>query len=75
MVFFFVFFLIDIFFHCSGTAGHGSLLLDDTAGEKIRFLIDKFMDLRAKEKERLKQNPNLTIGDVTTINLTQIMVH
>ncbi|XP_012135922.1 aminoacylase-1 [Megachile rotundata] len=56
---------------CAGTPGHGSLLLDNTAGEKIRVIIDRFMDFRAKEKEKLK-NPKLQLGDVTTINLTQL---
>ncbi|CAK9818073.1 Acy1 [Anthophora quadrimaculata] len=56
---------------CAGTPGHGSLLLDNTAGEKIRVIIDRFMDLRAKEKEKLK-DPKIQLGDVTTINLTQL---
>nr|BAN21243.1 aminoacylase, putative [Riptortus pedestris] len=58
--------------HCPGTPGHGSLLLPDTAGEKVRYVIDKFMDFRAKEKEKLDTNPALSIGDVTTINLTRV---
>ncbi|CAL7942683.1 unnamed protein product [Xylocopa violacea] len=56
---------------CSGTPGHGSLLLDNTAGEKIRFIIDRFMDLRTKEKEKLKDS-KIQLGDVTTVNLTQL---
>ncbi|XP_033327279.2 aminoacylase-1 [Megalopta genalis] len=56
---------------CNGTPGHGSLLLDNTAGEKVRTIIDRFMDLRAKEKEKLKDG-KLKLGDVTTINLTQL---
>lgn len=56
---------------CTGTPGHGSLLMDDTAGEKIRTIIDRFMDLRASEKEKLK-DPKKKLGDVTTVNLTQL---
>ncbi|XP_076236670.1 aminoacylase-1 [Calliopsis andreniformis] len=56
---------------CSGTPGHGSLLVDSTAGEKLRTIIDKFMDLRAKEKAKLK-DPKIQLGDVTTVNLTQL---
>ncbi|XP_031829899.1 aminoacylase-1 [Nomia melanderi] len=56
---------------CNGTPGHGSILLDNTAGEKIRVIINRFMDLRAKEKEKLK-NPKIQLGDVTTVNLTQL---
>uniref|UniRef100_A0A1B6D3W7 N-acyl-aliphatic-L-amino acid amidohydrolase n=1 Tax=Clastoptera arizonana TaxID=38151 RepID=A0A1B6D3W7_9HEMI len=58
--------------HCPGTPGHGSLLLDNTAGEKLNIVIEKFMARRAEEKKKLKDNPELTIGDVTTINLTMI---
>ncbi|XP_015601139.1 aminoacylase-1 [Cephus cinctus] len=60
-----------VWVHCPGTPGHGSLLLDNTAGEKIRVIIEKFMDFRAKEKAKLK-DPKLKVGDVTTVNLTQL---
>lgn len=59
-----------IHFKCSGTTGHGSLLHKNTAGEKLRYLIDKLMDLREHEVKRLENNPELNIGDVTTVNLT-----
>jgi aminoacylase len=59
---------------CNGTAGHGSMLLKETAGVKVRYLIDKFMDLRRHEEQKLENNPELTIGDVTSINLTQMKV-
>lgn len=59
-----------IHFHCSGTTGHGSLLHRNTAGEKVRLIVDRFMDLRAAEVAKLAQNPALTVGDVTTVNLT-----
>lgn len=54
---------------CSGNPGHGSLLLDNTAGEKIRVIIDRFMDFRAKEKAKL-EDPKIQLGDITSINLT-----
>lgn len=62
----------QIQFLCRGQAGHGSLLLKNTAGEKIHYLIDKFTKLRKGEAEKLESNPKLTIGDVTTVNLTII---
>ncbi|XP_076684716.1 aminoacylase-1 [Andrena cerasifolii] len=55
---------------CSGTPGHGSLLLDNTAGEKIQVIINRFMDFRAKEKKKLKSI--IQLGDITTVNLTQL---
>jgi aminoacylase len=45
------------------------LLLKDTAGEKARILLDRFMDFRANEVKKLENNPALTVGDVTTVNL------
>lgn len=59
-----------IHFKCSGTTGHGSLLHANTAGERIRYIIDRFMDMRAVEVAKLAENPALTVGDVTTVNLT-----
>ncbi|KAG8318651.1 adenylate cyclase [Homalodisca vitripennis] len=57
---------------CSGTPGHGSLLHDNTAGEKLSIVIKRFMERRSEEKAKLRENPNLTLGDVTSINLTMI---
>lgn len=57
---------------CFGTTGHGSLLYENTAGEKIRHVINCFMDYRAEQLAKLKQNPKLSIGDVTTVNLTML---
>lgn len=59
-------------FKISGTAGHGSLLLPHTAGEKLLYILEKMMALRKHQVQRLENNPELNIGDVTTINLTRI---
>uniref|UniRef100_A0A2A4JVA2 N-acyl-aliphatic-L-amino acid amidohydrolase n=1 Tax=Heliothis virescens TaxID=7102 RepID=A0A2A4JVA2_HELVI len=55
---------------CRGEPGHGSLLNSGTAGEKLHYIIDKFMTLRAEEKKRA--GGSVWVGEVTTINLTQI---
>ncbi|XP_063705600.1 aminoacylase-1-like isoform X2 [Culicoides brevitarsis] len=60
------------FFRIRGNTGHGSLLLENTPGEKLRVLLDKMMDFRDQECQKLVNDPNLTVGDVTTVNLTQI---
>lgn len=60
---------IDLQIKCTGTPGHGSLLHENTAGEKMQYIINKFMNWRECEKLKLK-NSNLKIGDVTSINLT-----
>lgn len=58
--------------HCPGVPGHGSLLHENTAVEKVNFIMNKFLALREEEKSKLKANKNLTIGDVTTINITML---
>ncbi|XP_053949830.1 aminoacylase-1A-like [Anastrepha ludens] len=61
-----------IYFQISGTAGHGSLLLKNTAGEKLHYIVNKMMGMREQELQKLENNPEFTIGDVTTINLTRL---
>lgn len=63
-------FLIEIEFQCHGQSGHGSLLHKNTPGEKVHYLINKFMEFRKSEVKKLENNRDLDIGDVTTINLT-----
>lgn len=36
------------------------------------MFLDRMMDYRTEQAEKLKNNPKLTIGDVTTVNLTII---
>lgn len=57
---------------CRGNSGHGSLFVEDTPGKKVQYLINKFMNWRDAEEQKLKNNAELEIGDVTTINLTMI---
>ncbi|XP_017144301.2 aminoacylase-1 [Drosophila miranda] len=61
-----------VYFHISGTSGHGSLLLSNTAGEKLNYIVGKMMAYRKVQVQRLDNNPELCIGDVTTINLTKL---
>ncbi|XP_065155817.1 aminoacylase-1A-like [Atheta coriaria] len=57
-------------FHCPGQPGHGSLLLKDTAAEKLHNLMSKIMQHRAEQVRLLDSDPDLTIGDVMTVNVT-----
>lgn len=57
---------------CVGQAGHGSLMQENSTGEKVQFMINKFMEFRKNEMDKLKNNPNLKMGDVTAVNLTMI---
>ncbi|KAH8382466.1 hypothetical protein KR009_003685 [Drosophila setifemur] len=61
-----------VYFNISGTSGHGSLLLPNTPGEKLNFIVAKMMGLRREQVQRLENNPEMVIGDVTTINLTKL---
>lgn len=65
-------FLAEVTFICNGTAGHGSLLLKNTCGEKVNYILNKMTEFRSREAKKLEENPNLTIGDVTTVNLTML---
>ncbi|XP_026739876.1 aminoacylase-1-like [Trichoplusia ni] len=56
---------------CPGQPGHGSLLTSNTAGERLHHIISQFMGFRAQEKKKVEED-GVWIGDVTTINLTQI---
>lgn len=55
-----------------GNPGHGSRFIEGTAAEKLRTVINRFLDFRQQEKNRLEANPELTLGDVTSVNLTKI---
>lgn len=68
------FLILEFHIHVPGQTGHGSLLLDNTPGEKVTRLLDKIYDFRRVELQRLRNNTRITIGDVTTLNLTQIHV-
>ncbi|KAJ6643776.1 Aminoacylase-1 [Pseudolycoriella hygida] len=59
----------QIEFICNGPTGHASILYEDTAGEKISYVVSKLMEMRKMELERMK-NESLPYGKVTTINLT-----
>ncbi|BFF91989.1 aminoacylase-1-like [Drosophila madeirensis] len=56
----------------SGSAGHGSLLLPNTAGEKFNYVLNKIMEFRKSQVQRLAEDSSLDIGDVTAVNLTQL---
>lgn len=55
---------------CPGSPGHGSRFLENTAGEKAQYMINKLLGYREQERKKLMEDPNLTLGDVTSVNLT-----
>lgn len=60
--------IVDVVFRVYGQPGHGSLLLHDTAAEKLRILLGKIYDYRASQEKILDDNPEKTVGDITTLN-------
>lgn len=48
------------------------MMIENTPGEKIYFMLDKMMQFRQREAQKLKDNPKLTQGDITTVNLTML---
>jgi hypothetical protein len=65
-------FFTEVIFHCCGTDGPSEALLTDTAGEKVRVILDRAMDFRQTVADKLQSDPSLTTGDVTSLNLTMI---
>ncbi|KAK8731742.1 hypothetical protein OTU49_007451, partial [Cherax quadricarinatus] len=57
---------------CPGQPGHGSQFLTNTAGEKLYKVIDSFLSYRDEQEHLLKENKNLCLGDVNTVNLTML---
>lgn len=62
-----------VWVHCPGDPGHGSLMQANHAGDKVRVIIDRFMDFRAKEMAKLSTG-KFKMGDVLSVNLTQLRV-
>jgi len=58
--------------HCPGDPGHGSRFVENTAAEKARYMINKMLDYRETQRQRLEADPSLSLGDVNTVNLTMM---
>lgn len=58
---------------CTGPGGHSSLLLSNTAAEKMSIIMDKFRMFRGLEKKGVR-NSRFNDDNVTVINLTKIKV-
>ncbi|KAK5986962.1 hypothetical protein GCK32_002811 [Trichostrongylus colubriformis] len=55
---------------CHGSPGHGSKFIENTAAEKLNYVMNKALAFREQQKNLLKSDSSLTLGDVTTLNLT-----
>ncbi|KAL3103546.1 hypothetical protein niasHT_025064 [Heterodera trifolii] len=57
---------------CRGAPGHGSRFIEDTAGPKLGSILNSFNEYRERQHRKLKENSDLQLGDVTSVNLTKI---
>lgn len=57
---------------CKGDPGHGSKFIENTAAEKFRKIVNSFLSFRDSQMQKLKADPNLTLGDVISLNLTKV---
>lgn len=48
------------------------MLLKNTVAEKLRILLDKIYDYRRTQEVILEKNPELLLGDVTSLNITRM---
>ncbi|CAB3409536.1 unnamed protein product [Caenorhabditis bovis] len=55
-----------------GQPGHGSKFIENTAFEKLQNLMNAVAKFRNEQKSLLESNPSMTLGDVTTTNMTII---
>ncbi|XP_050437593.1 aminoacylase-1A-like [Adelges cooleyi] len=53
-----------------GSPGHASLFHDNTAAEKLMYVVNKMMDWRAGEKAKV--SAGVDVGRVTSINMTML---
>lgn len=60
---------MEFIFH--GHSGHGSILYEDTPGEKLSYILQKFSEFRSEEARKLNEL-KYPYGNVTTINLTKV---
>ena len=56
----------------TGNAGHGSQFIDNCATLKLQKIIQRFVNYRNEQEAKLHANPDLHLGDVTTVNLTHL---
>nr|CAB3219985.1 aminoacylase-1 [Phallusia mammillata] len=53
-----------------GNTGNGISFIENTAAEKLMKVINRMLNFREEEKQKLEYNDDLYLGDATTVNLT-----
>jgi len=59
-------------FKCKGNPGHGSRFIENTAASKVQYLMNKLLGFRDEQEKIYNADDTLTLGDVTTVNLTMM---
>ena len=70
MLYFFSIIFIPFYLRFVGNPGHGSRFIENTAGAKVHHLMNKLLGFREEQKKIYEADEALTLGDVTTVNLT-----
>lgn len=60
----------EFYIRSAGVPGHASLLHDNTAAEKLMYVVNRIMEWRTAEKTKLSQG--MDIGQVTSVNMTML---
>ncbi|XP_067042293.1 aminoacylase-1-like isoform X1 [Acropora muricata] len=55
---------------CRGPPGHASRFIEGSAAEKMCKVVQSIHAFREEQRKRLDSNPELRLGDVTTVNWT-----
>lgn len=56
--------------YAEGNVGHGSQFVKDTAISKLMPVLNHLLEFRKEEEKKLTSTPGLTLGEVTTVNVT-----
>lgn len=63
----------EVQFKIGGNAGHGSLILENTASEKLLYIMNKLSKFRESELKRMENSEGrIELSDVTVVNLTML---
>jgi len=57
---------------CEGQPGHGSMFIENTAAQKLQYIMNKFMGLRDANEKLYNANKEAGLGAVTTVNMTML---
>ncbi|KJH48895.1 N-acyl-L-amino-acid amidohydrolase [Dictyocaulus viviparus] len=57
---------------CCGSPGHGLKFIENTAVEKLQHVMNEALAFRERQRQILLADESLTLGDVTSLNLTII---